>query len=567
MKNRILTFLAGCLVLSSCASPGGDPASASDAPESPVTVDRISSPYLFSDMTEEAGITFTHFNSASAERLLPETMGSGVAVFDYDNDGWPDIYFVNGAPLKRQSDATPVQALWRNLGNGRFEDVTKSAGLDVGFFGMGAAVGDIENDGWLDLVVSGTDRVRVFRNQGDGRFREAAGELNLNCPGYGSSVAFLDYDRDGFLDVFVGRYVKWTPETDIPCSPDGVHRTYCTPEVYPAIENCLFRNMGGRKFLNATKRSGLSRYPGKALGVVVLDINDDGWPDIAVANDTVGNLLLVNQMDGTFSDLGEDSGMAYSESGAARGGMGIDAGDIDRDGLVDIVIGNFSQEMVAFFRGMDSGFFIDDAAQVGIGIPTLMTLAFGTLVEDFDNDGWLDILIVNGHIEPNISQTRQSQAYQQPPQFFHNLGEGKFSAVPEDMVVREKKLLVARGFASADFDGDGDLDFVLTQNGGAAHLLRNESHGNHWLRVKLEGTKSNRVGYGAKLRVVIGDTVMTRFLVSGRSYLSASEPILSVGLGDQGAVDRLEITWPSGEIQTVLAPAVDQVLKIQEPTP
>jgi hypothetical protein len=530
-----------------------------------VTADRAAKTYLFSDMTEESGVRFTHFNSASPERLLPETMGSGVAVFDYDNDGWPDIYFANGAPLNGRSGQKPVQALWRNLGNGRFEDVTAGSGLDVTFFAMGAAVGDIENDGWLDLVVSGTDRVRVFRNLGNGRFREAAGELNIDCVGYGSSVAFLDYDRDGFLDLYVGRYVKWTPETDIPCSPDGVHRTYCTPEVYPAIENCLFRNLGGKKFQNVTRESGLSRYRGKSLGVVILDINDDGWPDIAVANDTVGNFLLVNQKDGTFSDAGEDSGMAYSESGAARGGMGIDAGDIDRDGLVDVVIGNFSQEMVAFFRGTGSGYFIDDAAQVGIGIPTLMTLAFGTLVEDFDNDGWLDILIVNGHIEPNISQTRRSQAYQQPPQFFHNLGEGKFSAVPEDMVVQEKKLLVARGFAGADFDADGDVDFVLTQNGGPAHLLRNETHGNHWMRIKLEGTKSNRVGYGAKVRVVTGDTVMTRFLVSGRSYLSASEPVVSVGLGTHDSVDRLEIIWPSGLIQNVEAPPVDQVLTVREP--
>jgi enediyne biosynthesis protein E4 len=520
--------------------------------------------HAFHDVTREAGIDFVHYNAATERRLLPETMGSGVAFFDFDGDNYPDLFFVNGAPLG-PSDDRPTSRLYRNLRNGRFADVTDGSGLDETYFGMGAAVGDFENDGRLDLAVTTTDGVRLYRNLGDGRFENVTRRMGMDCSGWGASLAFLDYDRDGYLDLFISRYIEWTVETDIPCSPDGVNPTYCTPEVYPGIGNCLHRNVDGVRFEDVSEEAGISEALGKALGVVVLDYNDNGWPDVAVANDTVGNFLFVNQGDGTFRELGVDSGMAYSESGAARGGMGIDAGDIDRDGAVDIVIGNFSQEMVAFFRSIESGYFIDDAAQVGIGLPTLMTLAFGTLVEDFDNDGWLDILVVNGHIEPEISVTRRTQAYRQPPQFFHNLGEGRFAALEGPVIAPFEKLLVGRGFASGDYNRNGALDFVVTQNGAEACLLRNDSTGdNNWIQVKLEGTVSNSIGYGTRLRVIIGDTVMTRYLVSGRSYMSACEPIFTVGLGSHPSVDRLELRWPSGIEQTVPSPPINQFITVRE---
>jgi enediyne biosynthesis protein E4 len=523
--------------------------------------------HAFVDVTREAGIDFVHYNAATERRLLPETMGSGVAFFDFDGDNYPDLFFINGAPLGPSRDR-PTSRLYRNLRNGRFADVTEGSGLDETYFGMGVAVGDFENDGRLDLAVTTTDGVRLYRNLGDGRFENVTRRMGMGCPGWGASLAFLDYDRDGYLDLFISRYIEWTVETDIPCSPDGVNPTYCTPEVYPGIGNCLYRSVDGVRFEDVSDEAGISQWLGKALGVVVLDYNDNGWPDVAVANDTVGNFLFVNQGDGTFKEFGVDSGMAYSESGAARGGMGIDAGDIDRDGAVDIVIGNFSQEMVAFFRSVESGYFIDDAAQVGIGLPTLMTLAFGTLVEDFDNDGWLDILVVNGHIEPEISVTRRAQAYRQAPQFFWNLGEGRFASLEGPVIGPVEKLLVGRGFASGDFNRNGALDFVVSQNGAEACLLRNESTGdNNWIQVKLEGTVSNSIGYGTRLRAIVGDTVITRHLVSGRSYMSASEPIFTVGLGGFTSVDRLELRWPSGIEQTVMNPPTNRFITVREPDP
>jgi len=520
----------------------------------------------FSDVTTAAGIDFVHFNAATPQRWLPETMGSGVAFFDFDNDGLPDLYFANGAPLGKEGGPPHYGKLYRNIGGGRFIDVTAGSGLEESFFGMGIAIGDLENDGLPDMVITGVDRTRVFRNLGGGKFENVTSKMGLDCTGFGSSAAFLDYDRDGFLDLYVGRYVVWSPDGDIPCSPDGVHRTYCTPEVYPGIANCLFRNLGGTRFKDVSRVSGIGKLLGKTLGVSVVDYNSDGWPDVVVANDTERNFLFVNQGDGTFLDSGVDSGMAYSESGAARGGMGIDTGDIDGDGQVDIVIGNFSQEMTAVFRSVESDYFVDDAAQVGVGIPTLMTLAFGTLVEDFNGDGWLDILIANGHIEPNIADTRHSQTYRQPLQFFRNAGQGKFEAVERPVEGAGDMLLVARGFASADFDLDGDLDFVVCQNGDRAYLLRNNSEVRHWLKLRFVGTKSNRMGFGVKVKVIAGETSFTRQLTSGRSYLSACDPTLVIGLGSLEKIDRLEIRWPSGIEQTVTSPETNRLLEIQEPS-
>ena len=559
-----LSFLL--LAVASCDCPPTVETGAgvrADNPEGRLDVTKPSPP-LFVDVTAQSDVRFVHYNAASKEKWLPETMGSGVAVFDFDNDGLPDLFLVNGSTLDGKGEHRTGR-LYRNIGDGRFEDVTHGSGLDQSYFGMGVSVGDIDNDGWDDLAVSTADGTRLYRNLGDGHFEDVTRKMGLVCPGFGSSLAFLDYDRDGYVDLFVGRYVKWTPETDIPCSPDRVHRTYCTPEVYPGIRNCLFRNIQGTRFEDRSKASGVGRFLGKTLGVAVLDLNSDGWPDIAVANDTVANYLLVNGHDGTFSEAGIETGIAYSESGAARGGMGIDTGDLDGDGTVDVVIGNFSQEMAAFFRSVEPGYFIDDAAPAGIGLPTLMTLAFGTLVEDFDNDGWLDVLLANGHIEPEISETRRSQAYRQPPQFFRNLGKGRFELLDSSTIDPPDLLLVARGFASGDFDRDGDLDFIVTQNGDRAVLLRNDStDGNNWLQLKLEGVRSNRMGLGARIQVIAGSTTLTRYLVSGRSYLSACEPIVTVGLGRAPAVDRVIIDWPSGVRQVIDSPPICQRLTVRE---
>jgi hypothetical protein len=553
-------FLLACGVPSwkeTAPPPAASPGKPDPAPGSTAT-------RLFTDVTEEAGIRFTHFNDASPRKYLPETMGAGVAFFDYDGDGRPDLYLVNGCPLTGDRGRARSGSLYRNLDGRRFQDVTREANLTQPMYGMGAAVGDIDNDGHLDLFVTGVGGDRLYRNRGDRTFEDATQRMSPSHPGFGSSAAFLDYDLDGFLDLFVGRYVEWSPEHDVRCSPDGTHRTYCTPEVYPGESNRLYRNLAGKGFRDVTQEARVRLPEGKTLGVVAVDHNRDGWPDLAVANDTVRNFLFINNRDGTFSEAGVAVGMAYSESGNTRGGMGIDAEDADGDGAADIVIGNFSQEMAAFYRSTSGGFYVDDAAQVGIGLPTLLTLAFGTLLADFSGDGRMDLLIVNGHIEPEISRTRRVQSYAQPIQFFRNAGNGKFALAADGEGSPLSTPLVGRGLAAADIDGDGDLDLAVTQNGRRAVLLRNEAEPQSWIRVRLVGRASNRTGYGGVVRAFAGERSWTRSLVSGRSYLSACEPVLTLGLGDAESLDRLEILWPSGRKQTVPHPRVRTLLTVEE---
>jgi len=525
---------------------------------------RIAGGEFFVDITRESGVHFKHFNDASSRRYLPETMGSGAAFFDFDGDGRPDLYLVNGAPLTGDRSHARPGTLYRNLDGTHFLDVTVAAGLIEPLYGMGAAVGDYDNDGNTDLFVGALQGDRLYHNKGDGTFEDVTRRTGLTGGGFSSSAAFVDYDRDGFLDLFVGRYVEWSAKSDVACTPDGYHRMYCTPEVYPGQSNRLYRNIGGRSFQDVTRSSGIYRPDGKTLGVAIFDHNRDGWPDIVVANDTVRNFLFVNNRNGTFTESGVVSGLAYSESGATRGGMGIDVGDLDGDGLPDVVIGNFAQEMSALYRGSGKGYFVDDAAQAGIGLPTLMYLAFGTLLLDFDNDGLLDVVIANGHIEPEIAKMHPRETYAQPPQFFHNQGSGRFNLVTGGVPELQ---LVGRGLAAADIDGDGDLDLVITQNGREAILLRNNAPPRSWLRLKLVGTVSNRMGYGAVVRAVSGDRSWIRTLTSGRSYLSASEPVLSLAFGDVQRLGRIEITWPSGVIQTVENPPLGRMLTIEEYAP
>jgi hypothetical protein len=537
--------------------PTAAPVKASEAP--PPT-----GGFLFTDITDYAGIKFKHFNDASPRKYLPETMGSGVAVFDYDNDGRPDIYLVNSARLKGARNPAVHGALYRNLGNLKFEDVTEKAGLARPIFGMGVAVGDYDNDGFTDLFVSGVDEDRLYRNLGNGRFEDVSDRMGLDSVGFSSSCAFLDYDRDGYLDLFVGRYVEWSRETDITCSFDGVHRVYCTPEAYQGQSSRLYKNLDGRKFKDVTRSAGIWQPDGKTLGVAIMDYNRDGWPDIAVANDTMRNFLFVNKRDGTFVEDGIMSGMAYSESGATRGGMGIDTADADRDGNQDILVGNFSQEMSAFYRGSPKGFFVDEAPQAGIGLPTLLTLAFGTLFIDYDSDGLLDVVIADGHIEPEINKSQKLQHYTQPTHVFRNEGNATFRRIEEPPASPLNEKLVGRGLASGDIDGDGDLDLVITQNGRTARLWRNNTPARAWIRVKLVGVQSNRTGYGAVVKAVSGAKTWSSTLVSGRSYLSACEPVVTLGLGDAKTLDRLEIVWPSGKTQIVPNPQLNKTITVKE---
>jgi hypothetical protein len=508
--------------------------------------------WAFTDITDASGVRFVHHNGASAARYLPETMGSGVAIFDADGDGRPDLFFVDSlavAELAKPPAGRPPGALYRGRGDGTFEDITAASGLDRPFLGMGTAVGDVDNDGDLDLLITGVGGERLYLGRGDGTFEEVSAAWGLTSEGFGSSAAFFDSDRDGWLDLVVGRYVTWSPETDLPCRPDGEHRTYCTPEAYPGAVNRLYRNRGGTGFEDVTAKAGLGAAVGKTLGLAVVDFDGDLWPDLVVANDTARNFLYRNRGDGTFEEVGLEAGVALGPSGSPRGAMGVDAGDLDGDGRPDLVIGNFAQEMASIYRQLEGGVFVDDAAVLGVGLPTLMDLAFGTLAVDLDGDGWLDLVFANGHIEPEIARFQTGHRYAQPLALFRNLEGRGFARIEAAPGTALAEPLVGRGLAAGDLDGDGDLDLVVTQNGRRAVVLRNDTPAHPYLRLQLEGTRSHRSAIGARVEVDLGGRTIRRWLGSGGSYLSASEPVLTLGLGEGAAIEGIRIFWPSGAVQ------------------
>jgi hypothetical protein len=379
-------------------------------------------------------------------------------------------------------------------------------------------------------------------------------KAGVGDPGFGSSATWLDYDRDGWLDLFVCNYVQWSPATDIYCTLDGAHKSYCTPESYHGATNRLFRNRGDGTFTDVTERAGVLSPTGKSLGVVALDFDDDGFTDLAVANDTQPNYLYRNRGDGTFEEIGKTAGIGFSEEGKARGAMGIDAADYDDSGRESLLIGNFSNEMLALYHNEGHGLFIDDAAAAGIGTPSLLTLAFGCFFFDYDLDGRLDLFVANGHVENDINRVQPSVTYAEPPHLFRGLGGGRFDEATTKAGADLETPRVARGAAYADYDGDGDLDVVLTTNNGPAALLRNDGgNANGWIRLRLVGTKSNRDAIGARVRLTAGGRVITRTVRAASSYASQSETTLTFGLGTAGSggpgkVD-VEVRWPGGEVQ------------------
>ncbi len=542
----------GCLLAAGLAACGEPPAPSEAAP--PIAPPS-SLAARFVDRTAASGVAFRHDHGGEGRRLLPETLGAGLAVFDYDGDGWPDLFFVQGGSPGGQGRSLPGTLL-RNRGGGRFEEVTGRVGLgaEAGFYGMGTAAGDLDGDGDLDLVVSGVGRQLLFENDGGGHFAERGRAWGFEDGGFGSSLAVFDADGDGRLDLFLGRYVLWSPATDVTCRPDGVRQAYCTPEVYPPVASLLLLNEG-RRFAEMAGAAGIARVPGKALGVVAADFDRDGRLDLAVANDTVRNFLFLNQGRG-FREVGMEAGMALSDSGATRGGMGIDAGDADGDGRLDLVVGNFAQEMSAFYRSRPSSagsavpLFADEAAQAGIGVPTLMTLAFGSLLFDAEGDGDLDLAFANGHIEPEIAQIRRGQTHAQPLQLFENQEPGRFALVEPAAGSALAAAYVGRGLAAGDLDRDGDPDLVLSQNDGPSVVLANEGPALGWLRLELVGRSSGATPYGAWVRVEAAGRSFERDLVAGRSYLSASEPVLTLGLGGGAGPVDVEVHWTGGRTET-----------------
>jgi hypothetical protein len=519
----------------------------------------------FRDITLQSGIHFTHNNGAFGKKYLPETMGPGCAFIDYDNDGWPDILLVNGEDFPGHAKAPSTMKLYHNNHDGTFTDVTRKAGLAVPMFGFGAAVGDYDNDGFDDLFITALGQSHLFHNNGNGTFAETTKTAGMMGPNeFSTSAAWLDYDNDGKLDLVVSNYVHWSEAGDLYCTIDGAHKSYCTPESYKGSSARLWHNLGGGKFEDATQKSKLYDPTSKSLGIATFDYNGDGWPDILLANDTQPNKLYLNKHDGTFEERGISAGIAFSEDGVARAGMGVDAADYDRSGHPSIIITNFANQMLSLYHNEGNGLFVDEAARSDVGRATLVTLGFGCFFFDYDNDGWPDILIADGHIEDAIERVQKRVSYAEPPHLFRNLGSGKFEEVTQKMGAAFAAPKVARGAANADINNDGALDVLITTNAGRAYLFRNEGATNHSLRIKLVGIKSNRDGIGAMVRVISGKDQQSQTLHSGSSYLSQSELVLTFGLGQQLKADAIEVQWPSGQIDKLNNINAGQTITMQE---
>jgi hypothetical protein len=615
----LLTLLA--LLTLGCrdgAAPTGDPSPAA----------------VFTDVTEAAGIRFRHTNGGSGKKYMPETMGSGCAFLDVDGDDRLDLFLVNSRPADQRpptTDQQPTSALYRNNGDGTFTDITAGSGLDVPLFGMGCAVGDYDNDGRDDLYVTcALDTCRLFRNEGGGRFRDVTGTAGVGNSGrWGTSAAWLDYDRDGHLDLFVCNYLKYDLAHDIFCGNRLGQKSYCTPRHYEGLASTLYHNEGDGTFRDVSQATGIAAHAGKALGVVVWDVDRDGWPDLYVANDTTPNHLFRyvpgrpttndqrptiggrnvggsarqnvgrwSLVVGRFEEIGTESGVAFGENGLARAGMGVDVAALGPKGERAIVVANFTNEPVSFFWEEGPGFFTERTAMAGLARPTLLTLGFGAFFFDYDNDGAPDIFLANGHVQDDIHLFQANLSYAQPHQLFRNTGKpaggppATFADVGAAAGPPFTVPKVSRGAAYGDYDNDGDLDLLISNNNGPCELLRNEA-GNrrHWLQVKLVGNRSsdqrpttndqqvgrsvgrssfvvgrpsNRSAIGAEVRLLAGDRVFRDRVRSGSSYCSASMLRLHFGLGDRAQYDAVEVTWPGGLTERFPGGPADRLVPLSE---
>lgn len=536
---------------------------------------------VFRDVTREAGIEFVHHNGARGEKLLPETMGSGCAFLDYDADGDQDLLLTNGTawPHDPQPETPPVMALYRNDGSGHFEDVTEPAGLAVSFYGMGPAVADWDADGDVDLFVAAVGKNRMFRNDG-GSFVDITDEAGVagDPSRWGSSAGFFDADGDGDLDLLVGHYVEWSREIDaqLAFTLNGEDRAYGPPTNYKGSFSTLYRNDGDSRFVDVSEESGIrvvNQATGvpvaKTLGLAFIDIDRDGRQDVLVANDTVSNFLFHNLGDGKFEEIGDVAGVAYDSTGNATGAMGIDCSHYRNDGSLGIGIGNFANEMSSLYVSYrDPLQFSDEAIGEGVGSPSRLRLSFGLFFFDYDLDGRMDLFQANGHLEETIHEIQESQHYHQPPQLFWNRGpesESCFVEIPGSDAGDLAKEVAGRAAAYADIDGDGDLDVLVTQPGDRPLLLRNDQDlGHHWLRLQLAGAGGNRDAIGARIRVTLQGQTFERRVGPTRSYLSQVELPVTIGLGKDTAVDKLEILWPDGSTQSVTSPTLDGTTIVQQ---
>jgi enediyne biosynthesis protein E4 len=594
LQPRLLLLFATSFLIVSCkpkpianpessspATSSPSPASSSPSPVQPSPVQpstetipkansepaRPSGPIEFVDVTAQAGIHFKHNSAAFGKKYLPETMGSGVCLIDYDNDGWQDIFLVNSMDWPEHKTSKSFPALYHNNRDGTFTDVTREAGLAIETYGMGCAVGDYDNDGFDDLYLTTVGSNHLFHNLGNGKFADVTAKAGVASPGFSASAVWFDYDNDGKLDLFVTHYIEWSVEKDQYCTLDNKNKSYCTPQTYRGESSRLYHNKGNGVFEDVTKQAGLLDPTSKALGVALLDYDNDGWMDLFVSNDTEPNKLYHNNRDGTFTDVGVTVGVAFSDSGRVRAGMGADAADFDGSGFPSLVIGNFTNESMSLYKNDGSGLFTDESPRSGIAQMTTQSLTFGCFFMDYDLDGLLDIIAANGHVSDDIAVVQPTLKYAQPAGIYRNIGNRKFEDVSAKLGRAIQKPVVARGMAYADFDNDGDLDLVITANNGPARLLRNDNaNQNDVLRVKLIGTKSNRDAIGAKVMLTTSTGSLARMVKGGSSYLSQSELPLTFGLGKPGSnrIVRMQIVWPSGRKDSIVDLKPNQFVTIQE---
>jgi hypothetical protein len=525
-------------------------------------------PVHYADVRETAKITFQQDSTQTDEKYYLETMGTGVAWIDYDQDGLMDLYFVQSAATDIYKPAHPLRcALYHNNGDGTFTDVTEKAGVaGEGHYGQGVAVGDFDNDGFPDLYVTGYGRAILYHNNGNGTFTDVSAKSGVaDEGGWSTSAGFFDYDKDGWLDLVVTNYIEWSPKNNLWCGERRPgYRSYCHPGNYKGQRIKLYHNNHDGTFTDVSDASGVGKPEAKGMGIVLADFNNDGWPDIAVANDSWPNFLFINKHNGAFEDVSLFSGMAASEDGRYEAGMGIDAADIDGDGWLDLYITHLDFELNRLYRNSHDGTFTDETYRSGIGNKAVLLSGVAMKFLDYDNDGWNDILQANGSMLDNVSLYHSEVSYKEPLLMYRNLGKGQFEKVSESLGPDFMRPIVGRGLATADYDNDGDIDIVTNNRGDYPSLLRNDGNGNHWLTIQLIGTKSNRDGTGASLKLSNQGFVQIEQAKGGGSYMSASDPRIHFGLGKRTKVDSLEITWPSGQVDRLTSLSPDRIIAVKE---
>ena len=540
------------------------------------TLPTQATPPLFEDVTARSGIRFKHAASRTSQKYLPESMGAGVAMFDYDNDGWLDLFFVNGAripdPMPRgaspdKSDPRFWNRLYRNNHDGTFRDVTEAAGLEGRLYGMGVATGDYDNDGNVDLLVTNLGGNILYHNNGDGTFTDVTAKAGVGGSGWCTGACFVDYDRDGRLDLIVTRYLEWDFSSNVFCGEHKPgYRAYCHPDQFNAISYLVFHNNGDGTFTDVSKKCGLAGSPGKALGVAIHDFDADGWPDVFVANDSVAEQLFHNNHDGTFSEVALLAGLAYDQNGRAFAGMGADFGDYQNNGWPAVFVNALANQQYKLFRN-DKGKFEDVTDAIGLGALTISHSGWGAKWIDFDNDGWLDLFVAQGHVMDNIELTEPRLHYREPALLLKNEQNG-FRNVSAQGGPALMVPMAARGAAFGDLDNDGFVDVAINSNDSSALILRNSGKsGNHWLTLQLIGSASNRDAIGSKIRLIADRALQqTAFVSTAGSYISASDKRAHFGLGSSNKVQLIEITWPSGIMQQLESVAADQILTVREPS-